>query len=67
MSLAIRRRVEHLEKQAGLEQDQPLVVLVDPGESIEEAIERCCEGWGLPQEAFSMRMVLDLYGSSRGP
>jgi hypothetical protein len=67
MSESIRRRVERLEQQEGLELHPPLLVLVEPGESIKEAIERGCVGWGLPREAFSMLMVMDLYGSSRGP
>ena len=66
MSTAIRRRVEHLERQVGLEQDLSLLVFVEPGESVEEAVERGCAGRGRPREAFSVLLALDLFGSSRG-
>jgi hypothetical protein len=52
MSTAIRRRVERLERQVGLELDHPLVVLVEPGETRDVAIERCCAGWAAPGSLF---------------
>jgi uncharacterized membrane protein YgcG len=66
MSESIRRRLDKLERQ-GRFGSRVLLVLVEPGETIEQATERCCASWGLPKEAFGVRMVLDLYGSGNVP
>jgi hypothetical protein len=61
MSSALRQRVRRLEEKKGLGNDM-LMVLVEPGETPDEAIERACAAWGKPREAFSLVMVMNIHG-----
>jgi hypothetical protein len=64
MSSALRQRVRRLEEKKGLGNDT-LMVLVEPGETPDEAIERTCVAWGRPVETFSLAMVLNFHGEAR--
>ncbi|WP_295431142.1 hypothetical protein [uncultured Thiodictyon sp.] len=59
MNATLKRRLEHLERDQQERQGGTLVVLPQPGESSEDAIERTAAGWGRPVEAFSVVLVLD--------